>query len=116
MLWWADDAPNGDDPDEFEKFLDRKQALIRMLRKSRPAFPEPTGTSGRARLYRLGDLESWMTGEGVWPARSDLESRLAMASPLWHLRRAEDACVRDLDAGIVRRLEVAVILTLHCWG
>jgi hypothetical protein len=116
VLWWADDAPTSDDPDELDKFLDRKQALIRMLRKSRPAFPEPTGTSGRARLYRLGDLESWMTGEGVWPARSDLETRLGMASPLWHLRRAEDACVRELDAGLVRRLEVAVILTLHCLG
>ncbi len=116
LLWWASEAPSGDHPEELDNFLDRKQALIRMLRKSRPAFPEPTGASGRTRLYRLGDLEDWMSGEGVWPASADLESRLAGVSPLWRLRRAEDACRRELDSGFVRRLEVALLVALHVLG
>ena len=116
LLWWALEAPAGEDPEELDNFLDRKQALIRMLRKSRPAFPEPTGASGRTRLYRLGDLEDWMSGEGVWPASADLGSRLAEVSPLWRLRRAEDACRRGLDAGLVRRLEVALLVAVDVLG
>lgn len=120
-LWWADEAPEhpAEEPNEdLERFLDRKQASLRMLRRNRPGFPEPTGSSGRTRLYRVGDLVSWISGEVTEKeiASEELRVRAARVSPLWHLRRAVDVCRSDLDDDATRRLAVAVALALDCLG
>jgi hypothetical protein len=120
-LWWAHQVPVTDaESGVLAKFLDRKQAALRMLRRSpqRPGFPEPTGTSGRTRLYRLGDLVSWIAScesnhEAVTVALGD---RPQQVPPSWHVRRAVDACAVELDAELARRLAVAVTLALDCQG
>lgn len=122
-FWWADEAPatgddDEDDEDELKGFLDRKQASLRMLRRNRPGFPKPTGSLGRTRLYRLGDLVSWMPRAGTADKSTlaALEERSVKVSPLWHLRRAVDGCRRELEAESARRLAVAAALALHCLG
>lgn len=120
-LWWADEAPEAggmEASENFKKFLDRKQASVRMLRLNRPGFPSTVGSNPRSGLYRLGDLVSWIVGDNGdgTDALDQLEARLSMVPPLWHLRRAVDACRRQLDAESSRSLAVAAILALHCLG
>ena len=120
-LWWADEAPGSEDgevTEDLRRFLDRKQASLRMLRRNRPGFPKPTDSAGRTLLFRLGDLVSWISG----PESDDestlaqLERRLARVAPLWRFRRALEACRRELDAESSRRLAVGTTLALHCLG
>jgi len=120
-LWWADEAPEAggvEASENFKKFLDRKQASVRMLRLNRPGFPSTVGSNPRSGLYRLGDLVYWMVGDSGdgTDALDQLEVRLSRVPPLWHLRRAVDACRRQLDAESSRSLAVAAILALHCFG
>jgi len=120
-LWWADEAPDAggvEASEDFKRFLDRKQASVRMLRLNRPGFPSTVGTGPPSRLYRLGDLVHWIVGDtcGGTDALDQLEARLSVVPPLWHLRRAVDACRRQLDAESSRSLAVAAVLALHCLG
>jgi len=118
-LWWADEAPEAggwEASENFKKFLDRKQASVRMLRLNRPGFPSTVGSSPRSGLYRLGDLVSWIVsdhGDGT-EVYDQLQTRLSRVPPLWHLRRAVDACRRQLGAESSRSLAVAAIVALHC--
>ena len=98
-LWWAADVPAID------------SGSLRMLRRNWAGFPTPSGSVGRTQLYRLGDLVSWIvrtdgSTDGVSPA---LEERSVRVSPLWHFRRAVDACRGELDAESSRRLAAAVL-------
>jgi hypothetical protein len=120
-LWWAVEAPEAEGveaSENFKKFLDRKQASVRMLRLNRPGFPSTVGSNPRSGLYRLGDLVSWIVGDNGdgTDALEQLVARLSRVPPLWHLRRAVDACQRQLDAESSRSLAVAAILALHCLG
>lgn len=121
QLWWADQVPKGGSADELQRFLDRKQASMRMRRRMRPGFPEPSGTAGRTRLYRLGALAAWMSdttsdAEDPEVVVTALEARLAQVAPQWHLRRAESACQRRLGTDAARRLVVAVAVVLESLG
>jgi hypothetical protein len=120
-LWWAADAPAIEDgrvSEDFEKFVDRKQASLRMLRRNRPDFPTPSGSAGRTQLYRLGDLVSWMPNDdrNTKSSSAALAERAAGVSSLWHFRRALDACRGQLGAEPSRRLAVACVLVLDRLG
>lgn len=114
-LWWAEQRPDSED---MAKFVENKQAAIRMLRKNHRGFPAPVTASGRTHLFRLGDLAGWAvsTQKPSWTPEEAVRQRSPLVGEQWHLDRAIDVCVVELGPDLARRLAVLTAVALDHAG
>jgi hypothetical protein len=114
-LWWADQRPPSVDA---ERFVDNKQAAIRMLRRNHPGFPAPVTASSRTHLFRLGDLAEWAVAaqKSSLPSEEAIQQRSATVGVEWHLDRAIDACAAELGPDRARQLALLIAMALDQSG
>jgi hypothetical protein len=118
-LWWSEERPGDDrNDDAYRKFLENKQAQMRMMRRKFGDFPVPDPKFRRRRrlhdsnshAYALGDFVEWCLPDVPDSVRLEaLEIRATSVHPFWHLERALDEGASSRRSSATLQLVVASV-------